>query len=118
MSKGESGFNGITVQNAPYTQGVYTDMHASEAALGLGNGGETDRWMAGLTPGEYDDIRAYTGAAYGVLNSQLRSGKVIEGWGWEQKIKNIESGIDSFNLQTPTVFHRGSSDDLLGGNIR
>lgn len=117
MGRGRSRLGRASAQNSAYTQGVYSNVGASEDGLGLHNGGETDRWMASLSSSEYDAIYGYTNSDFIPINQHLRAGDVWAGSALEQQIANIESGINGFNLQKPTVFHRGSSDSLLGGGI-
>ena len=93
---------------------TYTDVKSSASALGLGNGGETDKWMAGLTDKEHKSVKRYTKSWYVDINDHLRGiepgSSVIK-----NDVKNMEQAINKFNLQNPTVFHRGSSASLLGG---
>ena len=93
---------------------TYTTIVDSKKGLGLGNGGETDKWMAGLTDMERKSIVKYTGSGYTSINEYLR-GQISGSPVLKSVVGNIEKAVNKFNLENPTVFHRGSSAGLLGG---
>lgn len=96
---------------------VYTEYETaleSHEGLGYGNGGTTDQWIKGLKSSEQDAIQWYTGSAYGPFNDALRNEEPLN----KKQFKNdqlLQSAMDKYELDKPTVFHRGSSSDLLGG---
>lgn len=103
-----------------YTE--YATPSEAMAALGLGNGGETDQWMNGLSKAENKAVYDYSGDAYEELNAALREGrdfKKTDDYGNPYDYKNcdtqLEQAINKFTLNTPTTFIRGSNAGLLGG---
>lgn len=94
----------------------YKTVKESENALGYGNGGETDKWMAGLSEAEKEAVRKYTGSSYSDMNSALREDDYDNLSGYlKKRINNLEAALDKFNLEKPTVFVRGSGTELLNG---
>lgn len=103
----------------------YASLKASEDGLGLGNFGETDRWMGSIDSDEEAAVDDYSGDAYKWLNKALRkdvpfdSDPDDEGYDpdfdYESIDKNLESALNKFTLEKPTEFVRGASASLLGG---
>lgn len=70
--------------------------------------------MHGLDPKERNAVVKYTGSGYANMNMYLR-GQIDGSNIVKNRVKNMEQAINKFNLENPTVFHRGSSASLLGG---
>lgn len=107
---GRKGSSGI--QPVVYTN--YDTPQESKKGLGLGNGGATDQWIKTLNLDERSAVNWYTGSAYEKFNDALRNGDPLN----KTQAKNdqlLQSAMDKYTLDKPTVFHRGSSSDLLGG---
>lgn len=85
-----------------------------DAKMGWKNGGVTDQWLADTTAAEKKGVKHYTGMNYHSMNSHLRNGTSISSADAEaitQTTDALKKGV----LDKPTIFHRGSTADLLGG---
>lgn len=96
----------------------FNNVNAANAALGLDNGGETDRWTAGLSKEEKADFNLYTRNGFSKINGTLRKLKdgkdVNPDSAVGQRINRMEEAINRYKLTEPTVFHRvGNSIGLL-----
>lgn len=96
---------------------MYSSNDQIEAAMGLGNGGQADRWAEKLTPWEENAVKWYTGNGHRQINEFERLGK-HDKMPAEQLMKfsdSLESAIDKGRLDKRMVVNRTSSADLLGG---
>lgn len=105
--KGSSGIK-------PVTYFSYDTAVESKDALGYGNGGITDQWMAGLSKGEKTAARWYTESNYKPFNKALRDGDPLSK-SQSKHDANLQSAINKYTLDKPTIFYRGSSTSFLGG---
>lgn len=89
-------------------------------AMGLGNGGQADKWQKKLTPEEEAAVEWYTGNGHRPINELERHGPNSIGKGNSlqetmEASKNLESALDKGRLDKPIIVTRTSSPDLLGG---
>ena len=92
--------------------------------MGRKNGGMTDKWEASLSEEELQAVKAYTGRGYEFINGHLRR-KLSEreendpiNRGFINRIPALDSAIDKYELERPTIFHRIAGGSLLGGATR
>lgn len=96
---------------------VYDSKSEIESAMGLGTGGEADRWKKRLTPAEEYYAEAYTGNDHRMINEFERKG-IVKGDTVEKLMHRndiLESALDKAVVEKPMLVNRSSSDDLLGG---
>lgn len=63
-------------------------------------------WKSGLSQGEHDAFRTYTGESYGPINAQLRSGQGAKA----PIVKEMDAAMSKASLSEKTVVYRGVSD--------
>lgn len=106
----------VRTKLTPSGYATYSSAGEADAAMGLGNGGEADKWQSSLTNDERSAVENYSGSSYYTLNEALRDGTTGDLKGFYKDMdKNLESALNNYTLEKPTTFVRGSSADLLGG---
>lgn len=111
---GRGGSSGMSAGGASNATD-YAYLESANKALGFGNGGETDKWMAGLSGDESSAFKYYTRRGYSKINNSLRRDKEIDpNSPLGKKINAMDNAINRYDLKEPIVFHRAIDGKMLG----
>lgn len=125
MGKGRSGQGGGLRDNRKWDGGgtgkqdgyrMFGSNEEITDTMGLGNGGQTDKWDKKLTPQEEVAVEWYTGNGHRPLNEFERKGKVSGASGEKltEYSDNLESALDK-GRNPRMIVNRTSDSSLLGG---
>lgn len=93
---------------------VNESLQESYDNLGYTNGGETDKWMNGLSQKERDAFWHYSEDS-DPYNDYMRKRTDYITNEEKTEINRIRNQMENFELEKPMIFHRGSGAALLGG---
>lgn len=96
---------------------MYSDNATIEAAMGLNNGGQADKWAGKLTPWEEWAVHWYTGHGHRLVNEYERLNKhdKLSSDEYAQLTSNLSSALAKGSVNKRMIVNRTSSADMFGG---
>ena len=96
---------------------MYTDNSRIEEAMGLGNGGDADKWKKKLTDEEASAVHWYTGHGHRLVNEFERMGKMdkMDPEKYMEFSDNLSNAISKGGANRRMIVNRTSSADMFGG---
>ena len=89
----------------------YEDTKRAEKYLGYGNGGDTDKWLGGLSESNKMDVNVYTGYSYKDVNKAMREHDTKSDY-WELG-QSIKKSLSQATLSKGIVVHRGDDGAMF-----
>lgn len=104
-----------TVVKDFYTHNGYSTENDSEvdSFLGLGNGGDTDKWLSSLTDKEKKTISKYALGDFKDINNAMEYENIMFNTSEYKKGKIIKSALDKAVLSKDIIVHRGDFGGLI-----